>query len=391
MKYNFDEIINRENTNCLKYDLRKKYFGDENVFPLWVADMDFASPGFIQEAIIERARHPIYGYTFPPDEFYNSITSWMQRRHGWTIKNEWISYTPGVVPALNLAIQAFTIPGDKVIVQPPVYFPFFSSVKDNKRELVYNQLIIKNGNYEMDFDDLERKIDGRTKLILLCHPHNPAGRVWKTEDLLRLVRICEKNGIIIVSDEIHSDLMLHGNRHVPLAAVSDSASKISITCIAPSKTFNLAGLSSSALIIPEGKLKRAFDREIDRLHLRMGNIFGITAMQAAYEKGDEWLGQLLAYLDGNIDLIAGFFHERIPEVKVFIPEATYMVWLDFSGLGLSDADLRKFIISEAGLGLNDGPSFGPGGTGFQRLNFALPREKLVHALEILEKAVRTLS
>jgi cysteine-S-conjugate beta-lyase len=285
MNYNFDEIIQRENTDCVKYDLRKKFFGDENVIPLWVADMDFASPDFIKQAIIERAAHGIYGYTFPSENLYSSIANWLLRRHSWNIDKNWILFTPGIVPALNLAIIAFTQPGEKVIVQPPVYFPFFSAVKNNNRNLVYNQLQEINGRYEMDFRDLEKKIDKKTKLLLLCHPHNPIGRVWEMDELNHLIEICADNNITIVSDEIHSDLMLYGKKHTPLASVSETAAKISVTCMAPSKTFNLAGLASSALIIPDPDLKRTFEKTADQVHIGMGNIFGMTAMQAAYEKG----------------------------------------------------------------------------------------------------------
>ena len=390
MKYNFDEIIQRENTNCVKYDLRKTYFGDENVLPLWVADMDFACADFIQEAIIERAKHPIYGYSILPDTLYSAIIGWVQRRHEWKIDKSWISFTPGIVPALNIAILAFTQPGDKVIVQPPVYFPFFSAVRNNKRELVYNQLKEQDGIFEMDFDDLEKKIDNKTKLLLLCHPQNPGGRVWEKNVLDKLVEICAKNNIIIISDEIHSDLMLSGRIHLPLASISEAAAKISVTCIAPSKTFNLAGMASSVLIIPDSQLKKTIDKKIEQLHIGSGNLFGNIAMQIAYQKGDDWLDQLLKYLEINLDLIRKFFTERIPKVRLMVPEATYMVWLDFREFHLSDRELKNFIIRNAGLGLNDGPVFGPGGRGFQRLNFALPKAKLLIALEQLEKAVNTL-
>ena len=390
MKYNFDEIILRENTNCVKYDLRKAYFGDENVLPLWVADMDFACADFIQEAIIERANHPIYGYSILPDTLYSAISGWVQRRHKWDIDKSWISFSPGIVPALNIAIMAFSQPGDKVIVQPPVYFPFFSAVRNNKRELVYNQLKEQDGIYEMDFDDLEKKIDNKTKILLLCHPQNPGGRVWKKDVLEKLVEICAKNNIIIISDEIHSDIMLNGRIHLPLASISKTASNICVTCLAPSKTFNLAGMASSVVIIPDSQLKKTFDKKIEQIHIGAGNLFGNIAMQSAYERGDEWLDQLLKYLEINLELIRKFFIDRIPNVKLMVPEATYMVWLDFREFHLSDRDLKNFIIRSAGLGLSDGPVFGPGGKGFQRLNFALPKAKLLIALEQLEKAVNTL-
>jgi len=387
MIYNFDKIVARENTSCIKYDLRKAYFGREDVMPLWVADMDFETPDFIREAVLKRAAHPIYGYTFRTDSFSGSIINWMQKRHQWEVKKEWISFSPGVVPALNMAVLAFTKPGDKVILQPPVYFPFFTAVKNHGREILYNQLVEKNGRYEMDFEDLENKIDDRTKLLLLCHPHNPVGRLWSKQELETLVEICARKNIIIISDEIHSDLMLNNNVHVPLATLSDKAAEISLTCIAPSKTFNLAGLSTSALIIPNENHKKVYEKILDDLHIGMGNLFGITSMESAYNEGEEWLYQLLKYLNKNLEILNNFFTERIPKVKVIQPEATYLVWLDFRELGMHNKDLKEFVIQKAGLGLNDGPTFGPGGDGFQRINIALPTEVLVRALEKLEEAV----
>jgi len=390
MTYDFDKIILRENTSCVKYDLRKEFFGTASVVPLWVADMDFETPDFIRDAVIKRASHPVYGYTFRSDSFQRSIINWMGKRHNWEIKKEWVAFSPGVVPALNMAVMAFTSPGDKVIVQPPVYFPFFTAVKNHGRQLVYNQLTEKNGRYEMDFDDLEQKIDEKTKLLLLCHPHNPVGRLWSRTELETLVEICTRKNILIVSDEIHSDLMLKGNVHVPLASLSQQAADISLTCIAPSKTFNLAGLATSALIIPNEAHRKVYEKILDDLHVGMGNLFGITSLEAAYDGGEEWLGQLLAYLDQNLELLNNFIFSRIPGIKVVPAEATYLIWLDFRGLGLKGKELKEFVIQKAGIGLNDGPSFGPGGDGFQRINIALPRKILTEALEKLERAVKEL-
>jgi len=390
MTYDFDKIILRENTSCVKYDLRKEFFGTASVVPLWVADMDFETPDFIRDAVIKRASHPVYGYTFRSDSFQRSIINWMGKRHNWEIKKEWVAFSPGVVPALNMAVMAFTSPGDKVIVQPPVYFPFFTAVKNHGRQLVYNQLTEKNGRYEMDFDDLEQKIDEKTKLLLLCHPHNPVGRLWSRTELETLVEICTRKNILIVSDEIHSDLMLKGNVHVPLASLSQQAADISLTCIAPSKTFNLAGLATSALIIPNEAHRKVYEKILDDLHVGMGNLFGITSLEAAYDGGEEWLGQLLAYLDQNLELLNNFIFTRIPGIKVVPAEATYLIWLDFRGLGLKGKELKEFVIQKAGIGLNDGPSFGPGGDGFQRINIALPRKILTEALEKLERAVKEL-
>ncbi len=390
MKYNFDKAITRENTACVKYDLRKMFFGTEAVQPLWVADMDFETPEFIREAVIKRASHPVYGYTFRTESFSQSIISWMKRRHKWDVHKDWISFSPGVVPALNMAVLAFTKPGEKVIVQPPVYFPFFTAVKNHGRELVYNQLIEKDGHYEMDFDDLEKRADEKTRLLFLCHPHNPVGRLWSRQELERLVEICARKNILIISDEIHADLMLNGNVHIPLATISQTAAEISLTCIAPSKTFNLAGLATSALIIPNEAHKKTYEKTLDDIHVGMGNLFGIISMEAAYNSGEEWLDQLLDYLNQNLSFLNEFVNDRIPKVKVITAEATYLIWLDFRELGMKNKELKEFMIQKAGLGLNDGPSFGPGGDGFQRINIALPRNRLLEALEKLERAVNEL-
>jgi len=389
-KYNFDKIIPRENTACVKYDLRKEFFGTSSIMPLWVADMDFETPDFVREAVMKRAAHPIYGYTFRTESFSQSIINWMKKRHGWEIQKDWVSFSPGVVPALNMAVLAFSNPGEKVMVQPPVYFPFFTAVKNHGRELVYNQLKEYNGNYEMDFEDLEKRIDEKTRILLLCHPHNPVGRLWSKQELETLVEICARKNVLIVSDEIHSDLMLNGNVHVPLATLSQKASEISLTCIAPSKTFNLAGLGTSALIIPNQDHRKKYEKILDDLHVGMGNLFGIVSLEAAYNEGEEWLEQLLVYLSENFKVLNKFFLSRIPEVKVIQAEATYLIWLDFRELGLKGKALKEFIIEKAGLGLNDGPSFGPGGDGFQRINIALHRAKLMDALEKLENAVNRL-
>jgi cystathionine beta-lyase len=352
--------------------------------------MDFETPEFIREAIMKRASHPVYGYTFRTGSFAGSIINWMEKRHHWKIEKEWVCFSPGVVPALNMAVLAFTKPGEKVVVQPPVYFPFFTAVKNHGRELIYNQLTEKNGRYSIDFDDLERKTGENTRLLLLCHPHNPVGRLWSAEELEKLVEICARKNIIIISDEIHSDLMLNGNIHVPLATLSDKAAEISLTCIAPSKTFNLAGLSTSALIIPNENHRKVYEKILDNLHVGMGNLFGIVSLEAAYNEGEEWLEQLLEYLSRNLSLLEEFFLTRIPKIKVIKAEATYLIWLDFRELGLKNKELKEFVIKNAGLGLNDGPSFGPGGDGFQRINIALPRELLLIALEKLERAVNNL-
>lgn len=388
MKYNFDKITEREDTNSVKYDLRKEYFGKEDVLPMWVADMDFETPEFIRKAIIKRAEHPIYGYTVRKDSFFRSIISWMERRHDWKVEKDWISFSPGIVPALNICVLGFTEPKDKILIQPPVYYPFFRAVKDHDRTLIENVLANEEGQYRIDFDDFEKKAQ-EAKVFILCHPHNPVGRLWNYQELSRIVEICKKNNVIIFSDEIHSDLILTDNKHIPLLNIP-GAKEITVSMYAPSKTFNLAGLSTSFLIIPDKNLKFKYDRTIDNLHMGMGNIFGNVALEAAYNEGEEWLLQVLEYIRNNINYLADFLKNRIPEIKPIIPEATYLVWLDCRSLNLSDDELKNFIINKAGLGLNHGPVFGKGGEGFQRINVATPVELLQKGLIKLEEAVKEL-
>ena len=388
MAYNFDEIIKRENTNCVKYDLRKEYFGKEDVMPLWVADMDFATPDFIREAVIARAMHPIYGYTLRNDEFPDSIISWMKKRHNWQLNKEWISFSPGIVPALNMCVLAYSNPGDKILIQPPVYHPFFRAIKDHKRQLITNELAYQNEAYSINFEDFETKAK-EARIFILSHPHNPVGRLWNQEELSRMLEICKKHEVIILSDEIHSDLILGKEKHIPLLTLPEAEKQV-ISMYAPSKTFNLAGLSTSFLIIPNKELKVIYDRMLDNLHMGLGNIFGFVALQAAYTHGEEWLEQLLAYLRGNVDFLTEYIRNHIPRVKVIKPEATYLVWLDFKDLNMTKEELRNFIIHKAGLGLNDGPSFGPGGEGFQRINVATPRSLLQTAVERLKNAIGNL-
>lgn len=385
MKYDFDKYIERNNTNSVKYDINEIYFGEKDVMPLWVADMDFETPEFIRNAIIERANHPVYGYTIRGAGFFASIINWMTKRHQWDIKKDWISFAPGIVPAINTAILAFTKPKDKIIIQPPVYHPFFYAIKDHDREVLENNLIYENGKYTIDFKDFEKKAKV-AKVFILCHPHNPVGRLWTKEELQKIIKICKENDVLIFSDEIHSDLILIDRPHIPLLMLEDNPTNI-IAFYAPSKTFNLAGLSTSFLIIPDKRLKTIYESYMNALHIGLGNIFGAVALEAAYNEGEEWLEQVLIYLNSNLDFLIDFIEKNIPELKVIKPESTYLIWLDFKQLKLSDADLKTFIIKEAGLGLNDGPSFGNAGSGFQRINIALPRFRLEKALRKLEKAI----
>jgi cystathionine beta-lyase len=387
MHYDFNEPIDRKNTDSVKYDFTGEYFGTPDLIPMWVADMDFRTPDFIMEAIRKRTEHEILGYSIRPDSLYQAIINWYGKRQGWTMERDWILFSPGVVAALSMAVTAFTREGEKVIVQPPVYHPFFSVVRDNKRELVYNTLLEEDGYYRMDLEGLKQKIDRDTKLLLLCHPHNPVGRVWSPDELQELADICLENNILIVSDEIHSDLVFPPHGFTPLSTLGEEIADITISCVAASKTFNLAGLSSSAVIISNAKLRKRFNHEVSKGHLFMGNIFGTIAMEAAYTRGGDWLDQLLAYLKGNAELLIRYLEANLPGIRVRSPEATYLAWLDMKSFGLKGKKLRNFMIREARLGCNDGPTFGPGGSGFQRLNFACPRSTLVNALDQLRVAV----
>lgn len=384
MKYDFDEPVDRTNTNCIKYDARKMFFGKEELLPLWVADMDFRTPDFIVEAIKKRAEHEVFGYTFRAESYNQSIVNWLKRRHNWEIKPEWISFSPGVVAGLTFAIEAFSNPGDGVILQPPVYFPFFDSVKGTGREMIENPLRIENGRYYFDLEDLKTKITSKTKLLLLSNPHNPGGMAWNKDELSELAQICLENKILIISDEIHSDLIFTGFKHTPLAAISDQVAQNCVICMAPSKTFNTAGLTTSFLVIPNKRHLAAYERVMRLPHLHMGNIFGTVALEAAYTHGDQWLTELMSYLQENYALLEKFFQENLPQVKVMRPEATYLIWIDFSAFGLSDEDLNKKLI-DGGVGLNRGVQFGKQGSGFMRLNIGCTRAVLQEALERIRR------
>lgn len=384
--YNFDELIDRTGTNTVKYDGRKTFFGNADVMPLWVADMDFRTPDFIVDAIRKRAEHEIFGYTFRAESYSQLIVNWLKRRHNWEIKPEWISFSPGVVAGLTMAIEALSKPGDGVIVQPPVYFPFFDSVKGTCREMIENPLKLENGRYYFDLEDLKSKITPTTRLLLLSNPHNPGGMAWNEAELTALAQICLENKILIISDEIHSDLIFDGFRHTPLAGISEEIAQNCVICMAPSKTFNTAGLTTSFLVIPNKRHFVAYERVMRLPHLHMGNIFGTVALEAAYTYGDEWLAQLLQYLQGNYAFLEQFFNDNLPEVKVMKPEATYLIWIDFSALGLTDEELNQKLI-DGGVGLNRGVQFGKQGSGFMRLNIGCPRSVLQEALLLIAKSL----
>jgi cystathionine beta-lyase len=393
MKYNFDEIIDRTNYHSVKWDELKIKFGDipEDVLPMWIADMEFRSPQPVIEAIKKANEHGIYGYISRPLSYYQAIIDWMEKRHNWKIKKDWITYSPGVVPALSLIIRAFCQPGDKVIVQPPVYYPFFRVIENNGCHIVNNPLKLSNKKYFIDWEDLERKVDDpRVKLLILCSPHNPVGRVWQKEELIILGEICLKHNILVISDEIHADILFKGYRHTPFASISPAFAHNSITCTAPSKTFNLAGLQTSIIIIPNKKYYKIYNNILDSLALDENNVFGLVALEAAYRDGEEWLEQLLSYLNENLEFLMKYFKERIPKIKVIKPEATYLVWLDCRQLGFNAKDLNNFMIKKARVALDDGYWFGTVGEGFMRINIACPRSFLEEGLKRIERAVSSI-
>ncbi|MCL3780306.1 pyridoxal phosphate-dependent aminotransferase [Prolixibacteraceae bacterium JC049] len=390
MQYNFDEIIDRKGTNCIKYDAMEDFLGaDSDVIPLWVADTDFKVADFIMDALRQRLDHEILGYTYRCENYFSAIQGWMKRRHNWEVKKEWITFSPGVVAGLTLAIEALTKPGDKVVVQPPVYFPFFDSVNGTDRVLVENPLKKESGRYHFDLEDFKSKIDDKTKMIIISNPHNPGGMVWTREELAALGQICIENDILIVSDEIHQDLAFSGHKFTPMASVSEEIAKRTITCTAGSKTFNIAGLTTSIVIIPNRRYRVAYERKLHTPHLHMGNIMGGIALEQAYTHGDDWVDQMMAYVEGNYNMLEAFLKKHIPEIVPMKPEGTFLVWLDCSALGMEDEELHEFMLKKAKVGLNDGPKFGKGGEGYLRINLGCPQSVLKQALEQMASAVRS--
>lgn len=382
---NLDRVINRKGTNSVKWDALNDFFGKDDLIPLWVADMDFPAPDEATEALIERAQHPIYGYSVLDDRYYNSIINWFSKKHKWNIEKDWIIYTPGVVPAINWLIQSLTEAGDKIIIQEPVYHPFKESIKLNGRIPVNNELKLQDGSYVMDLENLEACIDDKVKLLILCNPHNPVGRVWTKEELEKLGRICLKHNIIVVSDEIHCDLTYKGYNHIPFASISEEFANNSIVCTAPTKTFNLAGLQCSNIIIPNRTLRDKFNNIINKQHIQTATPFGIVGVQAAYENGEKWLQEVMEYIEGNLEYMIDFFKENIPEIKVIKPQGTYLVWLDFRSLNISRKELNNILINKSKVALNDGYMFGKSGENFQRINIACPRCILEEGLKRMER------
>lgn len=387
MKYNFDEIIDRKNTNALKTDALGPRYGNPDLIPLWVADMDFLSPPAITEAIIERAKHGIFGYTCPSQEYYNSIINWVDRFHDWKIKQEWISFIPGIVKGIAFVIDCFTTKDQKVIIQPPVYHPFRIVPTLHHRDIVYNPLILEAGQYRMDLEGLKKAIDSQCRVLILCNPHNPGGRVWSRQELIDIAEICYDNNILVISDEIHSDLAYAPSKHIPFASVSEKAAQNSITFMAPSKTFNIAGIVSSFSVIPNDELREKFHAYLASSELEEGHIFAYLAAQAAYEHGEEWLKEVKSYLWDNINFVDQYLKANIPQIKAMIPQASFLVWLDCNDLNLSQQDLVSLFVDDAKLALNDGVMFGSQGEGYMRMNIGTPRANIEKALQNLKRAV----
>lgn len=387
MKYNFDEIVDRKNSNCLKYDAMNTYINaSEDSIPMWVADMDFKAAPCIIDALQKKLDHGVFGYGIKPKQFYNSIAQWLNKKHQWPVDPKWISFSPGVVAGFTLAIEKFTKPGDKIIVQPPVYFPFFHSIIDTKRELVNNPLKLEKGRLNIDFDDLKQKITSEVKMLILCNPHNPGGSVWKKEELKKLSEICIENNILVVSDEIHADIVFSPYKHIPYASVSEKAAQNSITVISHSKTFNVAGLTTSYVVIPNKKLLANYNKALSIPHLGMGNVFGTEALIAAYTHGDDWVEELVAYLQENIKLVHIYIRENIPDFEVIVPESTFLVWIDCRKTGWNKNQIQDFFFNKAKVAINPGEIFGEGGEGFIRLNIGCPKSIVQKALEQIKIA-----
>jgi cystathionine beta-lyase len=387
-RYDFDKIIDRRGSNALKVDALEERYGDAGLIPLWVADMDFETPPFIVEALRERLEHPVFGYTREPPGYWPSVIAWLRERHAWEVRPEWLSYIPGIVKGIGMVINLFTGRGDKVIIQPPVYHPFRLVPEGNGREVVYNPLRLAGDRYEMDLEQLERVIDDRCKLLILSNPHNPGGRVWERETLAALAGICERRRVLVVSDEIHADMGLYGHAYTPFMTVSEAAARVSITFGAPSKSFNIAGLVSSFAVVPDDTLRRRFYSWLAANEMNEPTIFATIATEAAYTRGREWLEQMLAYVEGNVDFVDRYLSEHLPLIRVMKPQASFLAWLDCRRLGLDHDALVDLFVKRARLALNDGRMFGPGGDGFMRMNVGTSRRVLEKALHQLAAAWR---
>lgn len=387
----FDKVIDRRNTRCLKYDFAKRRGMPEDVLPLWVADMDFATSSYIEDALIERAKHGIFGYSEVQTPYFEILENWLKKHHNWDVQEKWLIKTPGVVFALAMAVKAYTEIGEGILIQAPVYYPFYEVIRDNGRKIVENELYLGDDNrYHIDFEDFEDKIiSEKVRLFILCSPHNPVGRVWTAEELVKLGDICVKHGVIVVSDEIHADFVFKGRHHV-FASLKKEFENISITCTSPSKTFNLASMMMSNIFIPNHELKRKFRKELDAAGTSQLGIMGLVACEAAYSKGEEWYRSMIEYVRENIEFTKEYIAENIPDVSMIDIEGTYLVWLDFHKTGLSAEELDRRIIHNAKLWLDSGKIFGKCGEGFQRINVACPRSILKEALDRIKNILKGL-
>ncbi len=387
MKYDFNKIYDRKGSGCFKYDAMEVVYGSDDLLALWVADMDFAVAPEILTKITERLQHPIFGYNFKQANHFTGFIKYIQKHHDWTLNTDWLQMSPGIVPAINFMVKIFTKPGDKITIQQPVYAPFGQAVLAHNRDLLVNNLLEKDGNYTIDFADLEEKLT-ESKIFIFCSPHNPVGRVWTQDELIKIGRLCKKHNVLIFSDEIHNDLIYPENKHIPIASLEDF-SEFTITMMSPAKTYNIAGLQASVIIAPNSQLFDKIRKYLFDIHVYGSNALGTIAFKAAYEDGEDWLKELLAYLEEN----RNYIFERVskmPKVKMKKPEATYLAWIDFRETGLSNEDLENFCKSKAKLALNSGYSFGEAGSGFMRLNFGCPRSILIQAMDNLETALKEL-
>lgn len=385
--YDFNAPIDRRGTHCVKFDALKEMYGREDLLSLWVADMDFATPDFVIDALKRRLDHPVLGYPVQYDGYWQSIVDWIRSHHSWQVEREWMRYIPGIVKGIGMVVNVFTQTGDKIIIQPPVYHPFRLVPEHNGREIVMNPLRRVGDTYEMDFEQLEQVIDHRCKILILANPHNPIGITWDRATLSRLADIAVKHNLIVISDEIHCDMALYGNKHIPFASVSENAARCSITFSAPSKTFNIAGIVSSYAIVPDATLREKFFSWLTANEMDMATIFAMTATEAAFTEGEQWRQQMLSHVEGNIDFVDNYLKEHIPEVRAIKPQASYLVWLDFSALGLSHEKLIDMLVNDARLAMNDGAMFGIGGEQHMRLNVGTQRDVLEQAMRQLKEAI----
>lgn len=387
MQYDFDTPIDRTHTWSIKHDFKKENGKADDILPLWVADMDFRSPDSVVEALKKAVDHGIFGYSRADESYFDAVAAWYQKRHHLTLQPEWMTCTPGIVFALSIAVRAFSQEGDAVLIQPPVYHPFSRAILRNKRTLVENPLVLKDGHYEMDLEDLEQKVlDEHIKLMILCNPHNPVGRVWTREELTALADICLRHHVYVISDEIHGDFVWRGHEQTPYASISEEACLHSMMCTAPSKTFNLAGMATSNLFIPDPEMRRKFRSELLDVGQENMNRLGLFACRAAYEGGGEWLDQLIGYLAGNLALVRDFCKNRVPQIQLVEPEGTYLAWLDCRELGMTDDELMAFFSDEAKVWLDPGTHSGEQGSGFMRFNLGSSRSVIAQALDQIEAA-----